>query len=280
MKKLLAMLVLFVMLAQVLPLDALATVGKVLSADELAKAYAITGLGTGGLVANGDGAFHAGMTPNLSWNASQLRDWLDEKLDTDLNTVTDLLSQTSFTLSELKEEDPAAYARLAQSEDMQQAQSAYLKAEKLRETLRYYQDQLTEASGVIAEYGRLMQEEGTSLFDSDRVRWSACIEEAEAEIVEIRRIIAEKYTDWEERLNLLSLFVQFGPSSQGEQPGDDWKWMNDLLFSGESPVTNTAKVTRVSAASSRMNRLSSAAGTVANAEEWEGQITLLSMFLR
>ena len=50
-----------------------------------------------------------------------MRDWLDEKLDTDLNTVTDLLSQTSFTLSELKEKDPAAYARLAQSEDMRQA---------------------------------------------------------------------------------------------------------------------------------------------------------------
>ena len=66
-------------------------------------------------------------------------------------------------------------------------------------------------SGVIAEYGRRMQEEQGKLFDSDRVRWSACIEEAEAEIVEIRRVIAEKYTDWEERLNLLSLFVQFGP---------------------------------------------------------------------
>ena len=64
-----------------------------------------------------------------------------------------------------------------------------------------------------------MQEEQDGLFDSDRVRWSACIEEAEAEIVEIRRIIAEKYTDWEERLNLLSLFVQCGPSSQGEHPG-------------------------------------------------------------
>ena len=36
MKKLLAMLVLLVMLAQVLPLDALATVGKVLSADRRA----------------------------------------------------------------------------------------------------------------------------------------------------------------------------------------------------------------------------------------------------
>ncbi|MER2142925.1 MAG: hypothetical protein ABS888_03950, partial [Eubacteriales bacterium] len=237
MKKLLAMLVLLVMLAQVLPLDALATVGKVLSADELSKAYAITGLGTGGLVANGDGAFHAGMTPNLSWNASQMRDWLDEKLDTDLNTVTDLLSQTSFTLSELKEKDPAAYARLAQSEDMQQAESAYLKAEKLRETLRYYQDQLTEASGVIAEYGRLMQEEGTSLFDSDRVRYSACIEEAEAEITEIRKIIAANAEEWEGQITLLSMFLRYGPSSQGDVQ-EDWAWINTVLSGGGEPVTN------------------------------------------
>ena len=273
MKKLLAMLVLLVMLAQVLPLDALATVGKVLSADELAKAYAITGLGTGGLVANGDGAFHAGMTPNLSWNASQMRDWLDEKLDTDLNTVTDLLSQTSFTLSELKEKDPAAYARLAQSEDMRQAQRAYLEAEKLRETLRYYQDQLTEASGVIAEYGRLMQEEGTSLFDSDRVRYSACIEEAEAEITEIRKIIAANAEEWEGQITLLSMFLRYGPSSQGDVQ-EDWAWINTVLSGGGEPVTNSAPVTRVNASNSRASRLSSAAGIAAN--DAEAKITVLS----
>ena len=156
-----------------------------------------------------------------------MRDWLDEKLDTDLNTVTDLLSQTSFTLSELKEKDPAAYARLAQSEDMQQAESAYLKAEKLRETLRYYQDQLTEASGVIAEYGRLMQEEGTSLFDSDRVRYSACIEEAAAEITEIRKIIAANAEEWEGQITLLSMFLRYGPSSQGDVQ-EDWAWINTV----------------------------------------------------
>ena len=87
MKKLLSTLLLIVLLVQVLPFDALATVGRVLTEDELARAYALTGLGTGGLAANGDGAYHAGMRPNASWNASQLRDWLDAKLSSDLRTV-------------------------------------------------------------------------------------------------------------------------------------------------------------------------------------------------
>lgn len=273
MRKLLSALVLIVMLAQVLPLDALATVGKVLSKDELAKAYALTGLGTGGLAANNDGAYHAGMTPNLSWNASQMRDWLDDKLATDLNTVTDLLSQTAFTLSELEEKDPAAYARLARGDDIQQAQRAYLMAEALRETLRYYQDQLKEASGVIAEYGRLIQEEADSLFDSDRVRYSACIEESAAEIAEIRQIIADSAEEWEGQISLLSSFLKYGPSSQGEEQ-QDWDWINNVLSGGGEPVTNSAPVTRVSASNSRSNRLSAAAGVAAN--DVDANITVLS----
>ena len=273
MKKLLSALLLIIMLVQVLPFDALATVGKVLSKDELARAYALTGLGTGGLVANNDGAYHAGMTPNLSWNASQMRDWLDDKLATDLNTITDLLSQTAFTLSDLKEKDPAAYARFAQGDNIQQAQKAYLMAEALRETLRYYQDQLTEASGVIAEYGRLIQEEGDSLFDSDRVRYSACIEEAAAEIAEIRQIIANSAEEWEGQISLLSNFLKYGPSSQGEEK-QDWDWINTVLSGGGEPVTNTAPVTRVSASNSRVNRLSSAAGVAAN--DVDAKITVLS----
>ena len=51
MKKILTVALLIVMLVHVLPFDALATVGKVLSEDELARAYALTGLGTGGLPA-------------------------------------------------------------------------------------------------------------------------------------------------------------------------------------------------------------------------------------
>ena len=103
MKKLLSVVLIIVMLFQVLPFEALASVGKALSQEELDRAYAITGLGTGGLVANGDGTYHDGMKPNSSWNASQLRDWLDVKLDVDLNTIMDLLSQAAYTLNELKE---------------------------------------------------------------------------------------------------------------------------------------------------------------------------------
>ena len=80
MKKMITALLLLAMLIQVLPFEALATVGKVLSKEEMARAYALTGLGTGGLKANSNGAYHDGMKPNLSWNASQLDDWLEKKL--------------------------------------------------------------------------------------------------------------------------------------------------------------------------------------------------------
>ena len=115
MKKMITALLLLAMLIQVLPFEALATVGKVLSKEELARAYALTGLGTGGLKANSNGAYHDGMKPNASWNASQLNDWLDEKLAKDLNSAEDLLSQVSFTLEEMKQSNPAAYEKFTQA---------------------------------------------------------------------------------------------------------------------------------------------------------------------
>ena len=118
--------------------------GKTLSLEELNRAYALTGLGTGGLIANGEGTYHDGMKPNASWNASQLRDWLDVKLDADLNTIMDLLSQAAYTLNELKETNPDAYARFTAGSADNDTQRAYLQAEQLREEL----DQLTEFVGL------------------------------------------------------------------------------------------------------------------------------------
>ena len=273
MKKLLSALLLIVLLAQALPFEALATVGRIMSDDELARAYALTGLGTGGLSANGEGTYHGGMKPNVSWNASQLRDWLDEKLDIDLYNVTDLLSQTAFTLSELKETDPDEFARRMKDHYDEDAQQAYLEAEKLRELLRYYQDQLTEASGVIAEYGRRMKAHGDTLFDSDKVRWSACIEEAEAEIVEIRTIIAENTSQWEQQIDVLEAFLKSDPVSNDGKAGIG-TWMADLFTGSGAPVSNTAQVARVSISATRANRLSMAAGVTAN--DVEAKITVIS----
>jgi len=273
MKKLLSTLMLIVLLLQALPFEALATVGRVMSDDELARAYALTGLGAGALAANGEGAYHGGMKPNVSWNASQLRDWLDEKLNVDLYNVTDLLSQAAFTLNELKETDPDEYARHTEDHYDEDAQKAYLEAEQLRELLRYYQDQLKEASGVIAEYGRRMKAHGDTLFDSDMVRWSACIEEAEAEIVEIRKIIAENTSKWEAEIEVLEVFLKSGPVPNGGQAGIG-VWMSDLFTGSGEAVTNTARVARVSASATRANRLSMAAGVAAN--DVEAKITVIS----
>lgn len=68
MKKLIAALLLIAMLIQALPFKALATVGKVLSKEELARAYALTGLGTGGLKANSTGA-----SVGVAWMPTRMR---------------------------------------------------------------------------------------------------------------------------------------------------------------------------------------------------------------
>ena len=63
------------LLVQALPLNALAEAGHVLTDAELAAAYALTGFGDSGARSN---AYHKGMTPNDTWNAMQVSDWLDE----------------------------------------------------------------------------------------------------------------------------------------------------------------------------------------------------------
>ena len=41
------------------------------------------------------------MKPNAGWNAAQLRGWLDEKLEKELDSLCDTFSQAFFTLSEI-----------------------------------------------------------------------------------------------------------------------------------------------------------------------------------
>ena len=279
MKKLFSVLLLIVMLAQVLPLEALATVGKVLSKEEIARAYALTGLGTGGLKANSNGAYHDGMKPNLSWNASQLDDWLDEKLAKDLNSAEDLLSQVGFTLEEMKQSDPSAYEAFTQATPpfnfAQTAQALYLEAEALRQTLRWYQDQLTEASNTIAELSRRMEEEGDGMFDSDKVRWSARIEAAAREITEIRQTVVANADTWEKRIEELQDYTVLGPAGDEEDSQFVGAWMDSLFRQSGQPQTNSVSVSRVSPNASRSDRLSSAAGLAAN-DVADAKITVIT----
>ncbi|MBQ6349239.1 MAG: hypothetical protein IJI71_17070 [Clostridia bacterium] len=106
MKKLLSALLLIVMLCQVLPFDALATVGNVLTDDELARAYALTGLG------QHDGLYHNGMMPNASMSGMQLARWLESQLDNQVHTIDDVLVRARYQLDVLKERYPAIYITL------------------------------------------------------------------------------------------------------------------------------------------------------------------------
>ena len=103
MKRWLSALLLMVMLAQALPMSAMASVGRVLSDEELDRAYALTGLG------KGDGLYHNGMALNESMNGMQLVGWLEERLEEKLHNIDDVLARARFRLAELEEKYPTLY---------------------------------------------------------------------------------------------------------------------------------------------------------------------------
>ena len=70
----------------------LATVGKVLTDDELARAYALTGLG------QHDGLYHNGMMPNASMSGMQLARWLESQLDNQVHTIDDVLARAKYQI--------------------------------------------------------------------------------------------------------------------------------------------------------------------------------------
>lgn len=265
-RKILITLTVIVLLFQFLPVAALAATGTVLTEEELNRAYALTGLGTGGLrkeagsMSNGtgDGLFHIGMKPNSSWNASQLRDWVEETLESDLASVTDTLSRVFYTIADLEKNRSSSYKGLQESREYRQAREIYTEAESLREEMRWLQDRLETSSDVIAEYGSRITSQDDSIFASDRIRLSAKIEDAVGDITEVRGIIADQYEDWENRINKWQKYLKYSAAGPEDEPwiGD---WVSDL-FLEEEPVSHTAKAAKVKTGNSRMDRLSATAG--------------------
>ena len=100
---------LIILLLQALPVDALATIGKALTDEELDRAYALTGL------AKGDGLYHNGMMPNDSMSGVQLAHRLEDRLDTQLHNIDDVLARARYQLDELKELYPTVYTIFTQS---------------------------------------------------------------------------------------------------------------------------------------------------------------------
>ena len=270
MKKLFAVTLLIALLCQALPVEALAVVGRVLTQEEIDRARALTGLSFGQDQGNGR-SYHSGMKPNVGWNAKQLRDWLDERLVQDLDSASDVLSQVFYTLSDIQQSDPAKYRMFTENSQYESARSMQLQTESLREEMRYYRDQLREASGIIAEMSRWLEEERSAIFDSDAVRYSARILEAQREIRQLRASILEKTDVWESDIASLKHYLKYGPSEEDRKLGVG-QWMETLL-KDEEPVVKTAALTRTGPSNSLRNRLQMASGLLDDAD---AQITVYS----
>ena len=269
MKKLFAVTLLIVMLCQALPLEALAAVGNVLSQNEIERARALTGLSFG-REQNGERAYHSGMKPNKGWNAVQLRGWLDEKLDQDLDSICDTFSHAFYALADLENTNSPTHRRLTNDVAYNAARTLYMEAEALREELRYCRDKIREDSGVIAEMSRWLTEESSRIFDSDKVRYSARIAEAQHRLKLSRDYIADNADHLESRIARIKWRIQNDVSYGFDEIGIK-TWLEAVLRGDEVPVTRTAPVTRTSAAASRRNRLQMASGLVGDAD---AQITV------
>ncbi len=266
MKRWLSAMLMTVLLIQALPLGALAAAGHVLTSEELAAAYALTGFGDSGARSN---AYHKGMTPNDTWNAMQVSDWLDELLDTYVYSVEDILARASIKLAELREKDPKAYARFTSDPEYkgmtELMQQMYREAEKLREELRYQRDRIEEQAALIAELGRQLKEESEAMFPSERVRLSAKVEAAEAELKAARREVADNAEQWESDIRSMQETLATVMDGAGGDPEQTvGNYLKDLYAYGEAPVVNAARVKVVDTSLSRMGRLSANGSVLSN----------------
>ncbi|MER2143326.1 MAG: hypothetical protein ABS888_05985, partial [Eubacteriales bacterium] len=266
-----------VLLSQALPLNALAAIGHELTAAELAAAYTLTGLNSDVTGIQRNAVYHKGMQPNATWNAMQVSDWLDDVLSTNLFNVEDMLSRASVAMAKLQKSNLEAFKRLNGGESkykgtVSKLKQMYREAEALREEMRYYKDALEERANLIAEMGRQLEEEGGGMFSSERIRLSAKIETAAAELDDARREVAQKadgwtasITEWTGRLALLTE----GADDEGNS------WFQELYGYDSGAVENAAPVAAVSASNTRMGKLSSGASVLA-ANDAEAKTFVLS----
>ena len=174
------------------PITALAESQGMITAEEAAAAWALTGL-------DDDAAsYRAGMAFSSQMNAHQLSCWLDEMLDEEMAALQHMNSEMENSFGDMKLENPSLYAQMTTGSNAgyyQKLLEDYHQAENLRQLLRYNRDRLTEASGAIRNYaGRLSDPDSTR---SQKLTASYYIREAVQTIRDIRADAAENQQAWQ-----------------------------------------------------------------------------------
>ena len=128
MKRFLAAILTLVLLMQALPWTAFAagSVGDMITDEELRRALQIAGMqmtshGDGSAIAKGleqvtvtakDSGFREGMSPEKTWNAQLLSDWLGDELSGRIYSVTNVFIRADTLLEKFRTDEPEVYARL------------------------------------------------------------------------------------------------------------------------------------------------------------------------
>ena len=285
MKKWIAAILTLVMLSQTLPWTAFAATGNMITEAELKRALLIAGLqpetaDNGGIRAlfdaksNGtaplrleakESGYHPGMSPNETWDAQQMLDWLDHKLFRDIYNVTNVFTRAETILEKMKDEDPAAYAHFTDGMAYDAAfqgkcHSMVLDAEAVEEEARYFRRRIQENMVVIEQNTETLSEAQGQLFDFETARLSEQIREATDQLESLR----------EEMLVFAGFQVLTIMSAQkmidGEiEPGFS-AWLKEVLDSedGQQKVTVSADAVVSTGYSTRKSRMAAGERILAN----------------
>ena len=288
MKKLIVALLLAALLVQTVPTTALAATGEIITAAELNRAFRLAGLEVhaGGSVANGADAvstflsnadatlesrpnsgYHEGMTPEESWDAQMLLDWISDTMDDRVNAISDVFLRAEALLDRMRAEDPDLYASLTGSggygaEYLARCRSVAENAESTRQLLLYYEDRLNAHVTMIDQMSELLETEALGsdlLFDHDRIRLSEKIKAASSGIEEIRKdIVLAAIIDL--------IYIETWESViAGTYSGDDavnrrmHDWLGEIFAWEEGPVEASVPASALQPASTRMSRMAAGA---------------------
>ncbi len=188
--KMLSFLMTLILLVECCPPEALADGGTV-SESFLREAEQLAGQ------ADDAPRWHDGMLPEASWNAVQLKSWLDHVLSNEHYSVAFAHTILERSLQEIEESDKEAYDRLTGGQ--YSAYTSYMSGvansvENMREILRSYRNDCESFSNTIVRLVSQIRAKGTG--SREKIRYSRQLENAVQEISNIRKTVVESYASW------------------------------------------------------------------------------------
>ena len=294
MKRFAAILMAVILFTQACPVTALAQkTGAPLTSGELQRALEKTGL-VRAETASGDenaavkgassdglelelpaeSGYHPGMTPDESWDAQMLMDWVDDIVKTDIYDMTDPFVRTQNALETMKEEAPDLYEKYtAGNEERVDLVYTVVKNSSLSEgEAVYFRNRLEECLVTVDQNLERLTNEGDELFDSEIALLSEQVREATAEI--------EELTEDMIGFALAEAMIVFSVNTLLEG-GDDPAfplWMQDILDYGTEPeeVNVRASAVQSTGYNTRLSRISGGASVLAATNYQDVTIQVIS----